>query len=247
MTADTATRQLPLFGASTGSAEFAVRKSARARRLTVRVYPGGHVEITVPAGVRPAAVADFVARHRNWIDARRAELGTRPLPALEPLPGRVLLQALDADWQVRYLARRRAGLTVTAGRALEIHADPAHPASARRLLRRWLTLVARAALEPWLARLAAETGLGYQRLQLRRQRSRWGSCSRSGTISLNISLLFQPPAVVRYLLMHELCHTRHMNHSARFWQLVATHEPRFRELDRELTRGWRHVPGWVYC
>jgi predicted metal-dependent hydrolase len=239
--------QLPLFDARPGSSEFAVRRSARARRLTVRVYPGGRVEITVPAGVRAEAVQDFVARHRAWIDARVAELRTHPLPAHEPLPGRVFLQALDADWQVRYVARRRAGIRVTGERALEVYGDPAQAPAARRQLRTWLVREARSALEPWLARLAAESGFGYERVQLRRQRTRWGSCSRSGTISLNVCLLFQPPAVVRYLMLHELCHTRQMNHSARFWRLVATHEPDFRMLDWELTRGWRHVPGWVYC
>lgn len=246
MTPGTGTPQLPLFDARAGAAEFAIRRSLRARRLTVRVYPGGRVEVTVPAGVRPAAVADFVARHRAWIDARVAELRTHPLPEQAPLPGRVFLQALDADWQVRYLARRRPGVRVTAERSLEVYGDPAHEASARRLLRTWLTREARAALEPWLTHLAVECGLRYTRLQMRCQRTRWGSCSRSGTISLNICLLFQPPAVVRYLMLHELCHTRHMNHSARFWRLVGAHEPDYRVLDRELTRGWRHVPGWVY-
>jgi predicted metal-dependent hydrolase len=242
----TATPQLPLFDARAGAGEFAVRRSARARRLTVRVYPGGRVEVTVPVGVRPSAVEEFVARHRAWINERVAELRTHPLPQHEPLPGRILLQALDADWQVRYVARRRPGLRITAARALEVYGDPAHAPTARRLLRSWLTGEARGALEPWLARLAADGGFRYQRLQLRRQRTRWGSCSRSGTISLNVCLLFQPPAVVRYLLLHELCHTQQMNHSARFWRLLAAHEPDCRTLDRELTRGWRHVPGWVY-
>ena len=54
------------------------------------------------------------------------------------------------------------------------------------------------------------------------------------------------PQVVRYLLVHELCHTRHMNHSNRFWSLVASFEPDYRELDRELLRGWQSVPGWMF-
>jgi predicted metal-dependent hydrolase len=246
VTPATTTPQLPLFDARPGAAEFGVRRSLRARRLTVRVYPGGRVEVTVPAGVRPAAVEAFVARHRDWIDARVAELRTHPLPEHAPLPGRVFLHAVDADWQVHYVARRRPGVRVTAERSLALYGDPAHAASARRLLRRWLTREARTALGPWLQRIAEESGFRYARLQLRCQRTRWGSCSRSGTISLNICLLFQPPAVVRYLMLHELCHTRHMNHSPRFWRLVAAHEPDFRTLDRELTHGWRHVPSWVY-
>ena len=66
-----------------------------------------------------------------------------------------------------------------------------------------------------------------------------------GTLSLNFCLLFQRPAVVRYLLAHELAHLTHMNHTPRFWELVAHYEPQWRELDRELLRGWKQVPAWV--
>ena len=81
---------------------------------------------------------------------------------------------------------------------------------------------------------------------IRRQRTRWGSCSTRGTISLNCCLLFQRPAVVRYLMIHELAHTLHMNHSRRFWHCVARHCPEYRSLDRELLDGWRRVPDWVF-
>ena len=94
------------------------------------------------------------------------------------------------------------------------------------------------------------TGAGHGRAVLagiiRRQRSRWGSCSVRGTISLNVCLLFQRPEVVDYLIVHELTHVRHMNHSARFWQAVEQHCPDWRMLDRELVEGWRHVPRWVF-
>jgi predicted metal-dependent hydrolase len=89
-------------------------------------------------------------------------------------------------------------------------------------------------------------GLPYRRLAIRRQRTRWGSCSTRGTISLNCCLLFQRPEVVRYLLIHEMSHVRHMNHSARFWELVSRYCPDFRRLDRELLDGWRCVPSWVF-
>ena len=116
----------------------------------------------------------------------------------------------------------------------------------RECLQDWLIGRARARLAPWLDEVAAATGLSYASLQVRRQRTRWGSCSIRGTISLNCCLLFQRPAVVRYLLVHELSHTRHMNHSQRFWRLVGTHEPDFRPLDRELVQGWQNVPLWVF-
>jgi predicted metal-dependent hydrolase len=88
--------------------------------------------------------------------------------------------------------------------------------------------------------------LSFCSVQVRRQRTRWGSCSAKGAISLNLCLLFQSPAVLRYLLCHELAHTEHMNHSARFWRRVEQCEPQYRALDAELLRtGWNRVPQWV--
>ena len=97
-----------------------------------------------------------------------------------------------------------------------------------------------------LTRVAHDCDLHFERIQARRQRTRWGSCSVSGTISLNACALFLDPRVVRYLLVHELCHTKHMNHSKRFWALVQSHEPDYKHLDRALVRGWQSVPGWVF-
>ena len=65
-------------------------------------------------------------------------------------------------------------------------------------------------------------------------------------INLNASLLFQRAAVVRYLMIHELTHIEHMNHSARFWRAVEARCPDWRKLDRELLQGWRSVPQWIY-
>jgi predicted metal-dependent hydrolase len=111
----------------------------------------------------------------------------------------------------------------------------------------WLTALASRTLALQLDALANELGIDYSRMSVRRQRTRWGSCSTGGTISLNVCLMFQRPDVVRYLMIHELCHRRHMNHSKRFWGLVASFEPAWKPLDVELLQGWRNVPAWVFA
>jgi predicted metal-dependent hydrolase len=222
-----------------------VRASARARRLAVRVLPGGLVEIVVPRGTRPRAVEQFVARHRRWIErtldlyrpVADAPAGTLPDAVVFSATGsRFSLCHVDVGGPVRLTADETA-IRITGG------AD--RPALLRHALQRFTMREAHAALGPWLARLSAATGLSYERMQIRRQRTRWGSCSPSGTISLNACLMFQPAPVVNYLMLHELAHTRHMNHSRRFWRLVERFEPDWRELDAALTRGWREVPSWA--
>jgi predicted metal-dependent hydrolase len=233
--------QLPLWDRDDTSPEWRVRESARARRLSVRVFRDGAVEVVVPRRTRPDEVARFVARHRPWIERQRR----RCLPAApEAFPPRTIALAATAEcWSCACTPGQRAPLMVVAG-ALRF-GTPLEPPRLRAALRRWLAVRALAAFAPPLATLAAGMGVAYRRLQVRRQRTRWGSCSTRGTISLNCCLLFQQPDVVRYLMVHELAHLMHPNHSARFWRCVARFEPRWRELDRELLDGWRHVPRWA--
>lgn len=242
------TAQLTLLdeaGAAQGA--WRVRASARARRLTVRVLPGGQVEIVVPRGTRPRAIEQFVARFRPWIDRKLAEYQPLEAGSIHRLPDVVRFRASGEQWPVAYIAASGTPRLSVDGGRLVMRGDLSRMALARHCLQRFTMRRAHAILVPQLEQLSGGCGLTYTRAQIRRQRTRWGSCSRRGTISLNACLVFQPPEVVRYLLLHELAHTRHMNHSRRFWALVAQLEPQWRELDAALSRGWREVPAWVLC
>jgi len=83
------------------------------------------------------------------------------------------------------------------------------------------------------------------KVQVRLQRTRWGSCSSNGTISLNASLLLLEPALVGYLMVHELSHLRCLNHSAKYWRHVERFVPDYRSLDRRLAEAWTELPLWV--
>ena len=202
----------------------------------------------VPPRARPREIEQFIAAHREWIDSRRAI-------ALAQSPGAAAVSACQAS---SCGCRRGAGgctWPASAGAVRVLEAGAGNPAGngrrrraseLRASLRTWLLRAARARLAPRVAALAAAMGVKYSQVSIRRQRSRWGSCSARGTISLNCCLLFQRPEVVDYLIVHELMHVKHMNHSARFWQAVERHCADWRALDRELVQGWRHVPRWVF-
>jgi predicted metal-dependent hydrolase len=187
----------------------------------------------------------FVTRHRRWIE-RTVNL-YRPLvePAEGVLPEQIQFPATSQSYALRRADQDGPPRFRIEGHSIVLVGAQGRPALLRHALQRFTMREAHAALAPWLARLSTASGLRYERIQIRLQRTRWGSCSRAGTISLNACLLFQPPEVVNYLLVHELAHTKHMNHSRRFWRLVADLEPRWRELDAALTRGWREVPSWA--
>ncbi len=222
-----------------------IRVSRRARRLAIRVYPDARVEVVVPPRARPRDVEHFLAAHRDWIENKRAQaLRNRPAPEVFP-PASLSFALTGESWRMHVAGGSgRLRVADTRGGILQVWGT-ATPASLRAALRCWLLQAAEARLAPRLVSLAAVTGVTYRRISVRRQRSRWGSCSVRGTISLNACLLFQRPDVVDYLIVHELMHVKHMNHSKRFWQAVEKHCAEWRALDRELLQGWRHVPRWA--
>jgi predicted metal-dependent hydrolase len=222
-----------------------IRVSRRARRLAVRVYPDARVEVVVPPRARPREVEQFISAHREWIESKRTQ-ALRNRPAPEPFPPAELHLAACGETLRVHVAGGTGRLRLTeAGDLLRV-AGAFTAASLRAALRRWLLAAARERLAPRLEALSKSTGVAYERLSIRRQRSRWGSCSVRGTISLNACLLFQRPEVVDYLIVHELTHVKHMNHSKRFWQAVERDCPDWRALDRELLQGWRRVPRWIF-
>lgn len=240
--------QLSLFAAHQEPDAWTVRISARARRLAVRVYPAGRVEVVVPRNASARMVQQFVSRHRQWIDERVRESALHQ--ALLAPPQEILLPAVERCIQVEYRHASQGDtaprLRAAAPERLQVRGTLDEPKRWSRLFTRWLMNVAQHEFTVRLTQLAELHGFSFERVQIRRQRTRWGSCSSHGTISLNVCGLFVRPEVLRYLLIHELCHTRHMNHSRAFWKLVASCEPEYRVLDRELSRAWRQVPAWMF-
>jgi len=239
--ADTGDEEAPL-------PPYTVRTSPRTRRLHLKVSPLGRVEVVVPRQVAARDIQAFVDRHRQWLQRTLVRLGTERARyhAVEPgVPARLELRALDEVWTVERDVRStaRAAVTTAAGQVLLLRGIDEE--LLLRALRRWLHEYARAQLAPRLQGLSDVTGLAYQTLSVRAQRSRWGSCSARGAISLNRNLLFLPAALMRYVLIHELCHTRHLNHGQRYWRLVQSHVPDFRAHERELRRGDLYIPAWA--
>jgi len=234
--------QLSLFETRSSSDPFAVRVSPRARRLTARVHVGGRVEIVVPVGVSARTVRDFVQRFTPWIDRKVAAMQCFAAPA-DPVPALIEFPLTGETFAVHWSCGPKRHLEQTVD---SIHVQAADERGARALLRGWLKRAAYDRLAPRLLQLADELKLPVARVSIRCQRTRWGSCSTRGTVSLNCSLLFLKWEIVRYLFVHELAHIKHMNHSTSFWRLVERIEPNYRCLDRDLLAGWRTVPGWVF-
>ena len=237
--------QLDLWRDGAAAGRYLIRESARSRRLALRVHDTAQVEVVVPRGTAPRTIERFVNQHLDWIARRVAKARLRARPPEAFPPPVIRLAALDESWTLHLAGGKGAPRVRVLAGSLLCLSGTGSPQQLAAALCRWLMRHAQARLAGQLAQLAAEFGFRYSRLQLRLQRTRWGSCSARGGISLNLALLFQPPEVLRYLMIHELAHTRHMNHSRRFWSCVAACEPDCRRLDALLRTGWSNVPTWL--
>lgn len=220
-----------------------LRRDSRVRRLRLQVSSRGTVELFLPRGCDAREALEFLERNRDWVKARVRQVEQRRAQAPQihgPLPRRIELRVARQEWCVSYECDERPSGQHT------LRLDSVDPQEVRKQLLAWLRCQARVHLVPWLAELSLETGLRFRRASLRNQRTRWGSCSSRGTISLNQNLMFLPRAVVRYLLIHELCHTRVPNHSPAFWSLVASLEPDYEMAEARLNEAHGDVPLWAY-
>jgi hypothetical protein len=163
------------------------------------------------------------------------------------LPERVSLAALGEEWTVEY--RETGGRFVAAGarpgRRLLVSGCTGDLELCRLALRRWLLRMGGEYLPPWLESLAVSRGFRFERAAVRLQRTRWGSYSRRGTVSLNARLLLLPPELTQYVMIHELCHSIHLDHSSRFWSLVRHHDPHCDRHRREIRAAGRQMPAWT--
>jgi predicted metal-dependent hydrolase len=208
--------------------EYSVRRSERARRVRVTVDPARGVEVVLPRRAAEREAAAAIREFLPWIERRVRELDrARALVAsrgdtvpylgqglrLVAQPGRTRVHRRDSELLVPATAAQR-------GPALE----------------RWYRRAAHAEIEPRLEVACAAAGTAYERLVIRGQRTRWASCSRSGTMSFNWRLLLAPEPVLDYVVWHEVCHLEIMDHSPRFWALLGSRCPDYREHARWLRR-----------
>jgi predicted metal-dependent hydrolase len=206
--------------------DYTVARSARARRVRVSVEADGEVRVTLPQRAPKRAAAEAVRELAPWIERRkralsRAAAEVARTPGTVPYLGREL--ALRPQPGRERVHRRGDELLVPAGEL-------------RPALERWYRRQARLEIAPRLDAAVARAGTSYSGLTIRGQRTRWASCSTNRAMSFNWRLLLATEAVLDYVVEHEVCHIEVMDHSPRFWALLESRVPDWREHSRWLRR-----------
>jgi hypothetical protein len=206
---------------------YRVRRSERARRVRVTVEPDRGVEVVLPRRASERAAAAAVRELRPWIERRmreveRAQAAVAARGDTVPYLGGMLMLRPEPG---RTRVHRRGDVLLI-------------PAGAERVpaLERWYRRAAQAEIAPRLSAACAQAGSTYERLTIRGQRTRWASCSRSGTMSFNWRLLLGPETVLDYVVWHEVCHLEIMDHSPGFWSLLASRCPDYKAQSAWLRR-----------
>jgi predicted metal-dependent hydrolase len=190
----------------------AVRRSARARRMALRIDSSiSGAELILPPRVSESEGLAFAASRGAWLLDKLDQL-----PPRTPFRDGAVIPVQGDDIVVRHAP----GTTRTArfeNGALLVGGGDDHLA---RRVRDWLKREARRTITPLAWEKAGMIGRKPHRISIRDQRSRWGSCSRTGGLSFNWRLILAPPPVLDYVVAHEAAHLREMNHSAAFWSVV---------------------------
>lgn len=209
----------------------------RSRRRTIGFSIDRHgLRVTAPIGLAQARIDAALQTRGDWVLRKLDEWRMRAEQAqtqairwthggtLPFLGEALILEVLDGP---RALTRREADVLRIALRAPT-------PETVRASAERWLMAQARSLFAARLTHFHGLHGLAPQRWALSSARTRWGSCSATGTIRLNWRLMHFPPDIIDYVICHELAHLREMNHSARFWQVVAGMYPDYARARRWL-------------
>lgn len=234
-----------------GLFEYHVRVSPRAKHPRLKVTLGKGLGVVVPRGFDDGLIPGILKKKRRWIRTAQEKIEQQARfvkpEADVALPDHILLSAVGERWRVQYrIAETKWAAVYEEGDgSLIIRGNIQSKAACRAALKRWLGRKAKMMLMPWLQKVSEDTELPFNRTFMKCQRTRWASCSRHGSISLNLKLLFLPTHLVRYVFIHELCHTIHMDHSRRYWALLAAKAPGYMVLDEELRVAWRTAPSWV--
>lgn len=230
--------------------DYILRYSNKAKYLQLRLSIRG-LEVVVPAK-KPVAIdfiEQFIQKKQAWIEQARQRYLTQTehYPPVLELPTTLHLQAINQKWEVIYLSTQssRVNLIANACHQIKLIGNTANHNLCFKLLRQWLKKMAEPYLFKELTLLSIETGLTFKTMNIRNNMTRWGSCNSQKKISLCCKLLFLPPSLMRHVLLHELCHTKVMNHGKEFWKLLEQFDKSAKIHAQQLKLAATHIPLWV--
>lgn len=209
---------------------------ASRQTLAIEVHPDSRVLVRAPLGCSESLIAERVQKRACWISRQLTEFERyRPrTPARQYINGESHLY-LGRQYRLKLLIGATPSVKLARGQLLVTLPGDPDPSSVKALLHRWYLDRARAVFSEVLrAGLPHFEGVELPRLIVRTMRSRWGSLSRTGTMTLNVNLVRAPRPCIEYVVIHELCHAKHRDHNATFFKLLGQLMPDWKQRKNRL-------------
>ncbi len=197
----------------------------RSRRKTIALIidPDGNLTVRAPIGVSPMLIDRFVRDKSEWIQKNQAVARSRKLKVHQYLPGE-LFYYLGKGYPLEYREKQEKLLVLERSFMMNVNARQ-HPAE---IFKNWYKAEAKRIFTERTAFLGHKFGLTYNQIRITSARTRWGSCSSKMNLSFSWRLVMAPLASIDYVIIHELIHVEHPNHSKRFWERVRSIEPDYK-------------------
>jgi len=217
-----------------------ITRSARAKYTRIKISNCGILTLIIPVHTSIKYGQSFIQSKVVWIEK---QLGNSVYTS-DDLPEFLHLKLLKETWDISYQESKskKIYLTEESGFKLIIRGAISNKELIKKVINQWCQFKSKHIFHEMLQEIAIEYNFHFKKLSIRSQKTRWGSCSQDKNISLNSKLLFLDKKIVRYVMIHELCHTKEMNHSQRFWRLVNDCDPNYLEHRKQLKKFGSLIP-----
>lgn len=223
---------------------YTIKRHPQARHVKLKASIRHGLQLIVPLNFNIRHIPAILQQNQTWIETQFSRLQAQQAPDI--LPTEILLRAIGQTWKIEY---------VQSNSKLQIITRPQHEivllgkikqqSQCKKLLLHWVKAAANMHLSEQLKLASQKTALSYKKLTLRNQQTRWGSCTQDKSISLNYQLIFFPPELAQHIIIHELCHTVYLDHSEKFWQLVAKFDPEWQQHRQSMRKARQYIPYWI--
>lgn len=228
--------------------DFIIKRHPRARSVKFKASLRKGIEIILPLRFNQKYLPEIVEQNKAWIEKRLAEIQQASKQSeSDILPLDLALLGINEHWKIIYIEtdNKKLRLYSRPNFELVLLGKCQDKKQCKVLIKTWLKNHAKKTLTPFLKNLSLKTELDFQSVSIRSQQTRWGSCNADKEINLNYKLIFLPEHLMMHILLHELAHTKYLDHSAKFWRLVASFDPNWKAHSREVRRSQTLVPAWL--
>lgn len=205
---------------------YTLKFSKKAKYLRLQIKNRGELEVVLPRGFQITDAEKFIYKKSNWIK-KHLHQNSQPRSKFSLLGRDIkVTQNYDLFIKKHKIKFSKNGLIITSPSGSKF--------STEEMFENWLRKLAKKSLTERIYKIANGAGFKIGKITIRGQKTRWGSCSTSGNLSFNYNLLRLRKEVIDYVIVHELCHSKEMNHSKKFWKLVEEFCPEYKKLRKEL-------------